>query len=189
MIDGVYASQGGSEDGLYFSLNWMTEHGGQLDNVEGGSTVEVYVTTMYNVKYYLDDVLITENDWVNSSTYTTLGTFNALTDKEAAADYLVKERNNPLAEYMPGDNGTFKDQDENGNELITRGEYQEFLYTFSIPDANVIDIAKTPKELAEALDCQHNADVPRPAGAQGPSKIRAVLRSANTANVIELIQE
>ncbi len=56
VIDYVVAMQGSKEDGLKYRLNWMTESGGQLDNVRGGSTVKIYVTSKYQVKYFLDGV-------------------------------------------------------------------------------------------------------------------------------------
>nr|MCR5448940.1 Cna B-type domain-containing protein [Solobacterium sp.] len=56
VIDYVVAKQGSKEDGLMYRLNWMSESGGQLDNVRGGSTVKIYVTTKYQEKYFLDGV-------------------------------------------------------------------------------------------------------------------------------------
>ena len=94
VLDAVYAYQGGSEDGLKYSLNWMTDHGGQLDNVEGGSLVQLFVSTKYNVKYYLDDEEIADNDWFNSDYYTTPGTSDLFNYIAADADYKVRFDNN-----------------------------------------------------------------------------------------------
>ena len=90
VLDAVYAYQGGSEDGLKYSLNWMTDHGGQLDNVEGGSLVQLFVSTKYSVKYYLDNKEITEPAWTSDNYYTTPGTSELFNSVAADADYTVR---------------------------------------------------------------------------------------------------
>ena len=142
LIDAVYAEQGGSEDGLKYKYNWLDEVvGGQLDNVKGGSTVRIFVTTKYQVKYYFDDdgddvyeELIAgtvdgeEYTWKDSGFYTTAGTENAIVAEEEGADYVVTDDNEyqRLLVRDDTDDGTrFKD------EKIARGEYSVFLYKFN----------------------------------------------------------
>ncbi|MBQ6663858.1 MAG: Cna B-type domain-containing protein [Firmicutes bacterium] len=149
-VDAVYAEQGGSEDGLKYRYNWLDPvYGGQLDNVKGGSVVKVFVTTKYQVKYYLDKndgngyQLLTGETWTNPNFYTTAGTEDAI--KEIATgdevDYVVTTENeyNKLINKDLSDNATFKD------EAIKRGEYSEFLYTFD-NWPHVIPIAELPDE-------------------------------------------
>lgn len=141
VIDAVYAEQGGSEDGLKYRYNWMDkEHGGQLDNVKGGSTVEVYVTTKYQVKYYFDaegdgtykelpnvpDGMNTDEGYTNPNFYTTPGTEIAVNERLGIADYVVMSDNeySDLMERTPSLTTTFRD------EPISRGEYQKFVYKF-----------------------------------------------------------
>ena len=114
VLDAVYAYQGGSEDGLKYSLNWMTDHGGQLDNVEGGSLVQLFVSTKYNVKYYLDDEEIADNDWFNSDYYTTPGTSNLFNLIAANADYKVRF-DNDLIGLMDRD---FVEDEDPDKEII-----------------------------------------------------------------------
>lgn len=126
VIDAVYAKQGGSEDGLKYEYNWLTDHGGQLDNVEGGSTINVYVTSVYQVEYYLDDKLLTDDTWKNVNYYTTPGTEGAFAEKEEDATYLVSmdEDNKYRALMDPDiDNSTFVDS------AINRGDYSSFAYS------------------------------------------------------------
>ena len=133
LIDAVWAEQGGSEDGLKYKYNWMTSDlGGQLDNVKGGSTVKIFITTKYQVKYYFDDDdkgydLLTGSTYTNNNFYTTPGTDNAvLALKESNTDYYVTPDNDyvKLIERTPTSPQVFVD------EKISRGDYSEFLYKF-----------------------------------------------------------
>ena len=154
VIDAVFAEQGGSEDGLKFRYNWMDkEHGGQLDNVRGGSTVKVYVTTKYQVKYYFDANgdgvynelpnvpagMNTDAGYKNPNFYTTEGTERAVDKQEALSDYVVTADSEykDLINETPSLNTTFKD------DPISRGEYQYFLYKFD-EYPHVIPIMQLP---------------------------------------------
>lgn len=133
-IDAVWAEQGGSEDGLKYRYNWMSSsYGGQLDNVKGGSTVKIYVTTKYQVKYYFDDgngsgyQQLTDAPWNNNGLYVTPGTRLAVENLlENSTSYLVKAGNeyDSLISPTPTSGNTFKDS------RIIRGEYSQFLYEF-----------------------------------------------------------
>lgn len=116
VLDAVYAYQGGSEDGLKYELNWMTDHGGQLDNVEGGSLVQLFVSTKYDVKYYLDDKEITEAAWLDGDYYTTPGTSELFNKVAAKADYKVRS-DNDLFGLMDRD---FVEDDDPDKEIIYR---------------------------------------------------------------------
>ena len=136
VIDAVYADQGGSEDGLKYKYNWIQDNGGQLDNVKGGSTVKVYVTTVYQVEYFLNDVELSEeknnvsqagNEWHDSKFYTTPETERAFAKqvKDAKADYEIK-MDNEYHQLMDGSEKTpgvcFVD------ENMKRGDYSGFAY-------------------------------------------------------------
>lgn len=138
VIDAVYAEQGGSEDGLKYEYNWLTDHGGQLDNVEGGSTINVYVTSVYQVEYYLDDKLLEDSTWVDTHYYTTPGTDNEFGKQETNANYQVSMDNKyrDLMDPKSVDN-TFMD------DAIKRGDYSSFAY--SIHNYNhTIPLAQLP---------------------------------------------
>ena len=118
----------------------MTDHGGQLDNVEGGSTVKLYVTTKYDVKYYLDDQYIEHPDWVNEDWYTTSGTMDKFLEDTADVNSPVTA-NNEYKALMDRDitlvPDTFK------TDVMIRGGYATFSY--HIYDyAHVIPIASAP---------------------------------------------
>ena len=140
VIDAVYAKQGGSEDGLKYEYNWLTDHGGQLDNVEGGSTINVYVTSVYQVEYYLDDKLLEDSTWVDTHYYTTPGTDNEFGKQETNANYQVSmDKDNEYRDLMdPKSVGnTFMD------DAIKRGDYSSFAY--SIHNYNhTIPLAQLP---------------------------------------------
>lgn len=148
VIDAVYAEQGGSEDGLKYMYNWLDSlKGGRLDNVRGGSTVKIYVTTMYQVKYYFDQddgngyQEMTDAAHKNENFYTTPGTENAVNANTEAADYVVQkggDQYQELIEQTPSSTEKFVD------ENIRRGEYSYFQYLFNEYD-HVIPIASLPE--------------------------------------------
>lgn len=156
VIDAVYAEQGGSEDGLKYRLNWMHDVvGGQLDNVKGGSTVRIYVTTKYQVKYYLDKAdgngyqKLNSDVWTDPEYYTTPGTQKAIDEKETSADYVMTtdpatSYNMSLIDRTPTDGTTFKDA------KMIRGEYSEFLYKFN-EYPHVIPVAGLPREEKDGI--------------------------------------
>ena len=147
VINAVVAEQGGSEDGLKYRYNWMSEqYGGQLDNVKGGSTVKIYVTSKYQVKYYLDNDgtgyrELTGDAWQDDNYYTTPGTDEAVNAAEQQSDYVVVPDGDypDLINRTPTNPYTFKD------ELIERGGYQQFIYKMSTSD-HQIPIAPIPGE-------------------------------------------
>lgn len=159
-IDGVIARQGGSEEGLYYNRNWIAKNGGLLDNVEGGSTLKIYVTTKYNVKYYLNDELLEGDAWTDTARYNTLGTLNAFTagEKEASsqgADNLIQVRlDNEYKALMDvsiteGEDGSaqfYTASKDNDNE--ERGISRTFSY-LNAPYNNKIEIKDSPKSLVE----------------------------------------
>ncbi len=150
-IDAVWAEQGGSEDGLKYRYNWMDKVvGGQLDNVRGGSTVKVYVTSKYQIKYYFDNgdgngyQQLRDEAWTDENFYTTEGTEKAVESNRETADYVIvkddesaEEKFVKMIEKTPGEGTTFKD------EKIIRGEYSIFQYEFDTYD-HVIPVAKLP---------------------------------------------
>ena len=172
VIDGVYATQGDSEDGLVYAYNWVKEYGGQLDNVIGGSTVDIYVTTIYNQRYYLDDELIESAPWypggeepsiaaeaVDGSElepyFATPGTETAFDPIWDAADYSVTDENQyadlmngdqPL--YEPGEEGNYPDglNTFNPNDAFSRGE--AFTFGYFIHDyETTMPIMMSPEQL------------------------------------------
>lgn len=129
VFDGVCATQGGGQGdeesgsgGLYYHLNWMTDHGGQLDNVMGGSVVKLYVTTKYNVLYYLDGKLITDPAWTDGKYYTTPGTEKAFGAERDKATYKVTKDN----EYYL----LMEHNDLEEKFVLERGEFATFSYDF-----------------------------------------------------------
>lgn len=90
IIDAVIATQGGSQDGMLNRLNWMTSYGGKLDNVDGNSTVHLFVTTKYNAKYYLDNEEI-EDYFKADEFFTTPGTEERFSAIEAALEGTAPE--------------------------------------------------------------------------------------------------
>ncbi|MBR2801621.1 MAG: Cna B-type domain-containing protein [Erysipelotrichaceae bacterium] len=148
VIDAVYAEQGGSEDGLRYRLNWLDPVvGGQLDNVRGGSTVKVYVTTKYQVKYYMDSddgkgyVELADEIYQDEGSYTTPGTDDAIAANEAEAAYVVEDDDenlyHDLVRKTPSDGSRFID------ENIKRGDYSKFLYKFNSYD-HTFQVPKLP---------------------------------------------
>ena len=145
-IEGVYAIQGGSESGLYQHLNWVQDNGGQLDNVKGGTTVKIYVSTKYNVKYYLDG----EEIMMDHGPYTTLGTFNAFQKDLNALEngtaeyptcYVSKDVRKDLMEYTDDDEMTFTGDEEVGD--FGKNIYLGFAYDL-INKNNRIEIEDSP---------------------------------------------
>lgn len=141
-IDGVIAEQGGSEDGLKYAFNWMEKYGGQLDNVVGESTVNVYVTSVYNVEYYLVDgpygVLpqnstqiysVTGPQWNNQVFYSTPGTQNLFNINSQGFEYQIGTIQNPqfnaLMNPLTTEIGT--DSTFNTSQML-RGDSDMFSY-------------------------------------------------------------
>lgn len=153
-IDAVYTIQGNSESGLKYENNWLTNHGGQLDNVAGGTTVKIYVTTLYNIMYYLQNTngqykLLNDNQWKNPTLYSTLGTKNKFSIDSKDAEFIVSaDINNELF------NKDVK-TDKNGKDVfltdeMVRGGYNEFAY-FIDERSNIISIADSPLSLITGL--------------------------------------
>ena len=82
-IDAVIAEQAGSEDGLKYAYNWVNESGARLDNVKGGSTIKVYMSNKYQVKYYLDDQELTDDAYQDGNFYASDATMKAIEAEEA----------------------------------------------------------------------------------------------------------
>ena len=143
VIDGIYAEQGGSEGGLKYLYNWATNYGGQLDNVKGGSTIKVYVSTKYKVKYYLDNELLGDTEetkeYKDESFYKTLGTTNAFEVDKNNSNYNVSMEN----EYSKLMDRS-ETEDKFLNDVMIRGEYSKFTYDMNEAN-NIIDIAKAPE--------------------------------------------
>jgi hypothetical protein len=149
VIDAVFAEQGGSEDGLKYKYNWVDPVlGGQLDNVRGGSTIKIYITTKYKVKYYYDDddgngyEELTDDAHKNDNYYTTPGTEDSVTANRDAADYVVVDKdgadNRELIQRTPSNTQRFIDDN------IRRGEYSFFQYEFDNYN-HVIPVAELPE--------------------------------------------
>ena len=77
-IDAVIAEQAGSEDGLKYAYNWVNESSARLDNVKGGSTIKVYLSNKYQVKYYLDDEQLTDDAHTDTNYYASDATMRAI---------------------------------------------------------------------------------------------------------------
>lgn len=138
VIVGVNAEQGGSEEGLYVPFNWMSENGGQLDNVKGGSIVKIYLTQKYSLKYYLNDELYKSDDL----TYVPTITKELIKENSTKSNYVVNdETNNDLLVTTSDKEYAFKDE-------LARGLYYSFNYelakqldlakVFDLPDADVL---------------------------------------------------
>ncbi|MCR5572285.1 MAG: hypothetical protein K6F57_00720 [Candidatus Saccharibacteria bacterium] len=82
-IDAVVAEQAGSEDGLKYAYNWVDEKGARLDNVKGGSTIKVYLSNKYQVKYYLDDEQLTDDAHTDTNYYASGATMRAIEAEQA----------------------------------------------------------------------------------------------------------
>lgn len=82
-IDAVIAEQAGSEDGLKYAYNWVNEKGARLDNVKGGSTIKVYMSNKFQVKYYLDDQELTDDAHQDESYYASDATLKAIEAENA----------------------------------------------------------------------------------------------------------
>lgn len=85
-IDAVIAEQSGSEDGLKYAYNWINEKGARLDNVKGGSTIKVYMSNKFQVKYYLDDQELTDDAYQDESYYASNATMKAIEAENAILD-------------------------------------------------------------------------------------------------------
>ncbi|MCH5198343.1 MAG: Cna B-type domain-containing protein, partial [Oscillospiraceae bacterium] len=147
VLDGVIAKQGGSQENLWYKLNWMTDHGGRLDNVEGGSTIKVYVSTKYNVKYYLDGELIEEDDWTDPGYYTTPGTDEKFKADSAIVENVVDKNNNKDLLNIYKEDGSPYSSDETFWENVHH-EAQVFSYRF-YEYPHKFSVAKSPAELVE----------------------------------------
>lgn len=148
-LDAVYAEQGKSESGLKYYYNWVTEHGGQLDNVAGGTTVKLYVTTVYNVKYYLQDENgdyneIMSSEWQNANRYSTPGTSEKFALDDTSANYHVTNSN--LADLLIECETDALGNTEFVTENMARGLSDKFTYLINAHN-NIIPIAKTPESL------------------------------------------
>ncbi|MBQ1907490.1 MAG: hypothetical protein II173_04885, partial [Firmicutes bacterium] len=135
IIDAVMAEQGGSEDGLKFKYNWLDpEYGGQLDNVKGGSVVKIYVTTRYQVKYYLDSgdgngyQELTSEKYLDENYYTTAGTEQAVENIKSGSDYYVTPDDDDLGNLIKKTQNLSDGFVDTG---MIRGEYSTFLYKFN----------------------------------------------------------
>lgn len=173
IIDAVIAKQGGSEDGLLYRLNWMTDHGGRLDNVAGKSTVQIFVTTKYNVKYYLDDDYlgdgeyqgnaITGNAWLTDGHFSTPGTENLFNEFDKNTQIKVRQDSEDTVyglmmrqEFTEEDMGkpdgerwdvTGKfEYDQSFRDGEVRAEPEIFSY-FMHDSRHAIQLAKSPEEL------------------------------------------
>ncbi|MBR3294866.1 MAG: hypothetical protein IKI62_01240, partial [Clostridia bacterium] len=193
IIDAVFAEQGGSEDGLKFMYNWLDpDVGGQLDNVKGGSTVKVYLTTNYQIKYYFDKgdgngyQEITEEGWKDEGFYTTPGTENAIAADDSKADYRVEDKDGN--EYR---NLIIRDASNTGrfiDENIRRGDYSNFLYMFN-DYPHVIDIASLPvppegKELAASVWTVKDKDLKNISTIDSDSKFALTETTYGTGNTV-----
>ncbi|MCF0151263.1 MAG: hypothetical protein HUJ80_07640 [Firmicutes bacterium] len=142
VLDAVYAEQGGSEDGLKLAYNWVKNNGGQLDNVKGGSTVKVYVTTVYQVEYFLNDVELSSaandqpgNTWQDPGFYTTDATEKKFAEETA---YYNVTKDNEYKELM--NTGSWGTGECYVDDNLKRGDYSPFKYyineyphTFTLP--------------------------------------------------------
>lgn len=117
-IVGIYAEQGGSEEGLYKKFNWVKDSGAQLDNVKGGSTVKIYLSSKYTLKYYLDDKLYEEDEFVYFPTITK----NTIRNNSKNSNYVVNATTNEDLLNITDTTEYFKE------ENMDRGEYFSFSY-------------------------------------------------------------
>ncbi len=127
-IVGIYAHQGSSEEGLYMEFNAANENGAVLDNVKGGSTVKIYLSTKYTLKYYLDDVLYKSDNLK----YVPTVTKRLINDNSSNSNYVVNSKNNKELLNLTGDNNHFNEDD------MERGAYTSFSYELS----NLLDTAE-----------------------------------------------
>lgn len=152
VVDAVHAHQGGSEEGLFYKLNWMTDHGGQLDNVVGGELVRLFISTKYTVKYYLNDVELTDKAYVNENLYTTPGTEEVFKSIDTATNHKVRP-DNEYAGLMDRDFVADNDPDktpEQREQYIEkdpnkRGLPQTFSYVMHNYD-HIIPFAGSPEK-------------------------------------------
>lgn len=165
VIDAVIAEQGAGESGMKYDYNWMTTYGGQLDNVHGASlnadgtkkisVVDVYVTTLYNVRYYLDDEPITAPEWVNDRLYATKGTEDAFAAKSGSRNVQYPVTASNLNGLMDRNTKTVNDGKGhtsthfNDGGKMERGKYYGFSYQFGTYD-HVFEVAESPEELVPA---------------------------------------
>lgn len=135
VIVGVYAEQGGSEEGLYEPFNWINEDGGQIDNVKGGSTVKIYLSTKYTSKYYLNEQLYKTDKLV----YTPTITKNTIKNNSKNSAYVVN-RNTNSELFNNNTSGHFKEAN------LLRGEYSTFSYEIA-NEKDVMDVLNLPDEV------------------------------------------
>ena len=134
-IVGVHAEQGDSEEGLYERFNWMSETGGQLDNVKGGSTVKIYLSTKYTSKYYLNDVLYK----TDSLKYTPTATKKAIQNNSNNSDYKVNSDSNNTLLNKTDDISFFKEDN------LGRGEYSTFSYEIT-KERDTMEVLDLPNQ-------------------------------------------
>lgn len=153
-IDAVYATQGDSQDGLDYAYNWIDYNGGRLDNIQGGGTVKVFVTSKYDVLYFLQDEKgeygqITEEAWLDPDIYATSGTDDLVSPYRSDPKNIQvdKNTNNGLMDKnITQVNGQQHFKLEDSGIEIERGKYTGFLY-FIEDHKYTIPIAEAPAEL------------------------------------------
>ena len=134
-IVGIYAEQGASEEGLYEPFNWMSENGGLLDNVKGGSTVKIYLSSKYTSKYYLNDKLYKTDELI----YTPTATKEAIEYNSKHSKYVVNSKNNNTLLNKTDNVSFFKNDD------LGRGEYSSFSYEI-LNERDTMDVLDLPNK-------------------------------------------
>ena len=132
-IVGIYAEQGGSEEGLYKKFNWIKDSGAQLDNVKGGSTVKIYLSSKYTLKYYLNDKLYEEDEFVYFPTITK----SIIKANSKTSDYIVNSTTNEDLLNMTDTTEYFKEED------MARGKYFSFSYEL-LDLKDLVEISSLP---------------------------------------------
>ena len=134
-IVGAYAQQGGSEEGLYKNFNWLTRYGGQLDNVQGGSTVKIYLSSKYTLKYYLNDVEYKEDKYAYVPTITK----NIISSNSKNSNYVINSSSNSELLNKTSVTEYFRES------TMERGKYFSFSYEIS-EDKHLAEISPLPNE-------------------------------------------
>ena len=134
-IVSVYAEQGNSEEGLYERFNCMSQDGGQLDNVKGGSTVKIYLTSKYTSKYYFNDELYKVDDFI----YTPTATKKVVSQNSKNSEYVVNKEQNSSLLNKTEDITFFK------SDKIGRGKFVSFNYEL-FEEKDTMTVFELPKE-------------------------------------------
>ena len=113
----------------------MSENGGQLDNVKGGSTVKIYLSTKYTSKYYLNDVLYK----TDSLKYTPTATKKAIQNNSNNSDYKVNSDSNNTLLNKTDDISFFKEDN------LGRGEYSTFSYEIT-KERDTMEVLDLPNQ-------------------------------------------